>query len=203
MRKWSIGIWLLVGIVAVSAGLLGTWYFRDRMQYGFSQLVGIGISGTTLAFFGTIRKETIRWQDNRIRKIENTGSALDYYNDKIRQMVIEFLNEFDRQVEPIYRTGKKHRLSDGEVLELKTEIAMRIGLATILHHIDKLAWLLDQNGYLTEKEILYAITSETSRLLVSESYQPIIAAILEHSTLKHVATLIEKLEGADFNDRTR
>ena len=203
MRKWSIGIWLLVGIVAVSAGLLGTWYFRDRMQYGFSQLVGIGISGTTLAFFGTIRKETIRWQDNRIRKIENTGSALDYYNDKIRQLVIEFLNEFDRQVEPISRTGKKHRLSDGEVLELKTEIAMRIGLATILHHIDKLAWLLDQNGYLTEKEILYAITSETSRLLVSESYQPIIAAILEHSTLKHVATLIEKLEGADFNDRTR
>lgn len=203
MRKWSIGIWLLVGIVAVSAGLLGTWYFRDRMQYGFSQLVGIGISGTTLAFFGTIRKETMRWQDNRIRKIENTGSVLDYYNDKIRQLVIEFLNEFDRQVEPISRTGKKHRLSDGEVLELKTEIAMRIGLATILHHIDKLAWLLDQNGYLTEKEILYAITSETSRLLVSESYQPIIAAILEHSTLKHVATLIEKLEGADFNDRTR
>lgn len=203
MRKWGIGIWLLIGIIAAMSGLIGALYFRNRVEVGFSQLLGIGISGTTLAFFGTIRKETMRWQDNRIRRIENTGSALDYYNDKIRLLVIKFLNEFDRQVGPLFRSTRTLELDDAAVLELKVKLATQLGLATILHHIDKLAWLIEQSGYLTEKEILYAVTSETSRLLLSETYRPMADAMLAHSTMKHVATLIEKLEGEHFHGKTR
>lgn len=156
-----------------------------------------------MAFFGTIRKETMRWQDNRIRRIENTAATLDYYNDRIRQLVIEFLNQFDHKVGPLSRNTKKRGLDDAAVLQLKIKVATQLGLATILHHIDKLAWLIEQNGYLTEKEILYAITSETARLLLDKRYRPVVEAMLENSTIKHVATLVEKLEGEKFHDRIR
>ena len=95
MRKWGIGVWLLVGLFAAATGLLGTWLFRERMQYGFSQLLGVGISGTTLGFFTAFRAETIRWQDNHMRQIENTSKVLDYYNGELSEHMTSFVSGFD------------------------------------------------------------------------------------------------------------
>ncbi|WP_125711215.1 hypothetical protein [Lacticaseibacillus porcinae] len=198
MRKWGIGIWLLVGLIAAGAGLLGTWYFRDRMQVGWSQLLGVGISGTTLAFFGTVRKETMRWQDNRFRRADKTGEGLDYYNDKIRLLVIAFITKFDRMMATI-----EPRLSDAsdkatQLERIALDVATQLGLATILHHVDRLAWMMAQKGYVDNDEITAAVGSEISRLLVSDKYAVVINVMLKTSSLNHIKILILQLKGENL-----
>lgn len=60
MRKWGIEDWILMVLLAISMGIAGTWYFGQQLKDGLSQLVGIAISGSTLALFTAFRTETIR-----------------------------------------------------------------------------------------------------------------------------------------------
>jgi hypothetical protein len=195
MRKWGIGIWLLIGLVAIGAGSIGAWYFRRRVQYGFSQLLGIGISGTTLAFFGTIRKETMRWQDNRIRRIDNTDKIIDFYNHEVREPVSIFLKQFKLVIGNQKKRSRWKLASVKEKQDFYDLTESRLGLAKILHLIDKIAWLLDQNGYLERQAILSAIGSETARLLINDEFDPIIQRMLADSSLVHIQNLITTLKG--------
>lgn len=203
MRKWGIGIWFLVGISAVSAGIFVTWYFRKSMQDGLSQLIGFGVSGTTLAFFGMIRKETVRWQDNRIRRIDNSDKLIDFYNHEVREPVTMFLQKFKHVISNQKKQSSWKLASVKEQQDFSDLTASRLGLAKILHLIDKIAWLLDQNGYLDRQAILSAIGSETTRLLVNEEFEPIVERMLADSSLSHIQNLMTTLKGANRDDERK
>lgn len=195
MRKWGIEDWTLIVLLAVTLGFVGAWYFGRELQQSFSQLVGIAISGTTLALFTAFRSETIRWQDSHMRRIDNSDKVIDFYNQQVRELVIKFMLAFDQ----IMTTHPD--LEDQTEFELTT--ASRLGLAKILHLIDKIAWLIAQNGYLEKADVLSAITSELSRLLASKKYQRIIEQTLETSSLAYVGQLIVKLKGARSHDHAK
>lgn len=104
-----------------------------------------------------------------MRRIDNTSKVIAFYNNDIRKLVIVFMREFSLE---------KHKLQKSLTITSKTgtmdrafevTLAVRLELATILHLLDYLAWLLKQTNYLYRDEILYAIASELKRLLLSES----------------------------------
>ena len=182
-------------LLAIAMGIVGTWYFGHQLKDGISQLIGIAISGTTLALFTAFRSETIRWQDNHMRRIDNSDKVIDYYNNSVRERVIAFMVAFD-EVEAAHP-----ELNNQSEFELNT--ARRLGLPKILHLIDKIAWLLEQNSYLEKADVLSAIASELSRLLVAEKYQWVIEQTLVDSSLEHVKYLIVNLKEVKNNDRQR
>ena len=182
-------------LLAISMGIAGTWYFGQQLKDGLSQLVGIAISGSTLALFTAFRTETIRWQDNHMRRIDNSDKVIDYYNNRVRELVIAFMVAFD-EVKAVHP-----ELIGQSEFELNT--ASRLGLLKILHLIDKIAWLLEQNSYLEKADVLSAIASELSRLLVSEKYQWVIEQTLVDSSLEHVKYLIVSLKEVQNHDRQR
>lgn len=182
-------------LLAISMGIAGAWYFGQQLKDGLSQLVGIAISGSTLALFTAFRTETIRWQDNHMRRIDNSDKVIDYYNNSVRELVIAFMVAFDEVM------AVHPELNDQSEFELNT--ASRLGLPKILHLTDKIAWLLEQNSYLEKADVLSAIASELSRLLVSEKYQWVIEQTLVNSSLEHVKYLIVSLKEVQNYDRQR
>lgn len=195
MRKWGIETWTLIGILAIATGVFATWYFGRTFQDGVSRLLGVAVSGTTLGFFTAFRSETIRWQDNHMRRIDRTASGLDYYNEKVRHLVIEFIREYDRAIDPVMATLVKDGADPIQWDRVRYEVARDLGLSTILHHIDKLAWLMEQNGYLDESELLSAVASETARLFLNPKYDEVVQGMLETSSLQHVQAFILRLKG--------
>lgn len=180
-----------------------TWYFRKSMQDGLSQLIGFGVSGTTLAFFGMIRKETMRWQDNRIRRIDNSDKLIDFYYHEVREPVTMFLQKFKHVISNQKKQSSWKLVFAKEQQDFSDLTASRLGLAKILHLIDKIAWLLDQNGYLDRQAILSAIGLETARLLVNEEFEPIVERMLADSSLSHIQNLMTILKGANRDDERK
>lgn len=128
-----------------------------------------------------------------MRRIDNSDKVIDYYNNSVRELVIAFMVAFD-EVEAAHP-----ELNNPSEFELNT--ARRLELPKILHLIDKIAWLLEQNSYLEKADVLSAIASELSRLLVAEKYQWVIEQTLVDSSLEHVKYLIVNLKEVKNNDR--
>lgn len=130
-----------------------------------------------------------------MRRIDRTASGLDYYNEKVRHLVIEFIREYDRAIDPVMATLVKDGADPIQWDRVRYEVARDLGLSTILHHIDKLAWLMEQNGYLDESELLSAVASETARLFLNPKYDEVVQGMLETSSLQHVQAFILRLKG--------
>lgn len=200
MKEWKPSKWAMWLAIASLSGLLGMWVFRHYTVNGLAQLIGIAISSGVMAVVSMIRSETIRWQDSHMRRIDNTSKVIAFYNNDIRKLVIVFMREFSLE---------KHKLQKSLTIMPKNgtidrtfeiTIAVRLELATILHLLDYLAWLLKQTNYLYRNEILYAIASELKRLLLSEEYEYVIQRLLQRSTLRNINYLIEQLKGVMEND---
>ena len=39
MRKWGIEDWILMLLLAIAMGIVGTWYFGQQLKDGISQLI--------------------------------------------------------------------------------------------------------------------------------------------------------------------
>ena len=94
---------------------------------------------------------------------------------------------------PDPKTGKIDR-------EYEVTLAVRFELATILHLLDHLAWLLKQKNYLYPDEILHAVASELKRLLLAKDYRYAIIQLRQHSTLRNLDYLIDKIQEVPTND---
>lgn len=200
MQEWKPSKWAMWVTIAGLSGLLGMWIFRHYTVNGLAQLIGIGISSGVMAVVSMIRSETIRWQDSHMRRIDNTSKVLPLYNNEIRKIVLEFMQKFTSEksklsntLMPDPKTGKIDR-------EYEVTLAVRFELATILHLLDHLAWLLKQKNYLYSDEILYAVASELKRLLLAKDYRYAIIQLRQHSTLRNLDYLIDKIQEVPTND---
>ena len=154
MKEWKPSKWAMWLTIASFAGLMGMWVFRHYTVNGLAQLIGIAISSGVMAVVSMIRSETIRWQDSHMRRIDNTSKVIAFYNNDIRKLVIVFMREFNSA-----KAAMQTKISDPKTGQINREfemgLAFRFELATILHLLDHLAWLLKQSNYLYRDEILY------------------------------------------------
>lgn len=198
MKEWKPSKWAMWLTIASLSGLLGMWVFRHYTVNGLAQLIGIAISSGVMAVVSMIRSETIRWQDSHMRRVDNTSKVIAFYNNDIRKLVIVFMREFTSA-----KAAMQLKISDRKTDQINPEfemgLAVRFELATILHLLDHLAWLLKQSSYLYRDEILYAIASELKRLLLNDEYD-VIQSLLQKSTLRNLNYLITQLKEVKSND---
>ncbi|WP_125711207.1 hypothetical protein [Lacticaseibacillus porcinae] len=165
-----------------------------------AQLIGIGISSGVMAVVSRIRSETIRWQDSHMRRIDNTSKIIAFYNNEIRKLVIVFMREFDKEAVQFKPKSDKGAGALRLQIQFQLDLATKLELATILHLLDHLGWLLKQTSYLYQEEILYSIASELKRLLLNEQYEVVILQLLRHSSIRNLDYLIEKLKEVPTHD---
>ena len=200
MKEWKPSKWAMWLAIAIVSGLTGMWAFRHYTVGGLAQLIGIAISSGVMAVVSMIRSETIRWQDSHMRRVENTSKVIAFYNNEIRKLVIAFMHEYSLEVAKFRSQSVKGAKGLRAQRQFQLEIATKLELATILHLLDHLSWLLKQSSYLYREEILYAVASELKRLLVAEAYQDIILQLRSDSTLRNLDYLIEQLKEVPTND---
>lgn len=200
MKQWKVAQWALWVTVAILAGLLGMWVFQHYTVNGLAQLIGIGISSGVMAAVSMIRSETIRWQDSHMRRIDNTSKVIAFYNNEVRKLVIVFMREFSLEVAKFKPKSVKGSKALRMQSQFQLDLATKLELATILHLLDHLGWLMKQSSYLYREEILYTVASELKRLLLAEEYEDVIIQLRSHSSLRNLDYLIEKLKEVPTND---
>lgn len=195
MKEWKSSKWATWLAIASLSGLLGMWVFRH-----YTELIGIAISCGVMAVVSMIRSETIRWQDSHMRRVENTSKVIAFYNNEIRKLVISFMREYSLEVgkfKPLSMTSPQMLRVQ---LQFQIDLATKLELATILHLLDHLGWLMKQSSYLYREEVLHAIASELKRLLLAKEYKDVITQLLNHSSLRNLDYLIQQIKGVPTND---
>ena len=193
MEQWKASKWALWLIVAVTLGGLGTWIFGHYTIGGLAQLIGIGISGGVMGVVSMIRSETIRWQDSHMRRVDNTAKTITFYNENVRDLVISFMRDFEKFLNTLSEAQKADPQQSQLSFNAEVTVAFQLRMATILHRIDQLAWLMRQSGYLQREEVIMTIYSELSRFLLSPVYFPMVQSMQRSSSLRNVDYLIAKL----------
>lgn len=135
-----------------------------------------------------------------MRRVDNTIKAIDFYNEKVRELILVFMRQFDATTIKVFGSQSNRKVSK-PIVQIELDIAIAIKIAKVLHRLDQLGWLMRQSGYLNVDELFFATASELAKFLLDVRYQRIIQATMQHSSLRNLDFLIDKLQEAQDHGR--
>jgi hypothetical protein len=198
MRQWTKKTWAGIILATLALGIVSTVLlirFGIKLN-GLARLIGLLISGGTLALITLIRSEQIHFQDLYMRRMDHTIQTIDFYNMVVRPAMFAFIEAYDAVIsDDLYAAVVRRKRTNTENFKVfQSQLAQRLELAGLLHLLDKLALLLTQSNYLYHNEVYHAIASEIARFIYNPKYMNPIKQMATQSSLQNLDRLFDDLK---------